>query len=202
MANGRVITGYSMPKVAVYSYATNTVTYTGLTPLARGVSVSMDVETSDSTDFYADNVLAESAGGRFTGGTVTLTVDGLKDAARKLIQGLPTETSMSVSISGTTTTVKVLEYDDRQSAPYVGIGFVVRYMENGVTSYVPVVLTKCVFDVDTIDAETQGENIDFQTAELTATIARDDTTNHRWRRIGEAQTTEAAAEAVIAAMLA
>ena len=198
MANGRVITGYSMPKVAVYSYASNTVTYTGLTALARGVSVSMDVETSDSSDFYADNVLAESAGGRFTGGTVTLTVDGLKDAARKLIQGLPTETSLTVG----TATVKVLEYDDRQSAPYVGIGFIVRYMENGVTSYVPVVLTKCIFDVDTIEAETQGETIDFQTAELTATIARDDTANHTWRRIGEAQTTEALAEAVIAAMLA
>lgn len=198
MANGRVITGYSMPKVAVYSYANSTVTYTGLTPLARGVSVSMDVETSDSTDFYADNVLAESAGGRFTGGTVTLTVDGLKDAARKLIQGLPAETTLTVGSDS----VKVLEYDDRQVAPYVGIGFVVRYMENGVTSYVPVVLTKCIFNVDTISAETQGENIDFQTAELTATIARDDTTNHTWRRIGEAQTTEAAAEAVIAAMLA
>lgn len=198
MANGRVITGYSMPKVAVYSFASNTVTYTGLTPLARGVSVSMDVETSDSSDFYADNVMAESAGGRFTGGSVTLTVDGLKDAARKLIQGLPAETTLTVGSD----TVKVLEYDDRQSAPYVGIGFVVRYMENGVTSYVPVVLTKCIFDVDTLEAETQGENIDFQTAELTATIARDDTTNHTWRRIGEAQTTEAQAEAVIAAMLA
>lgn len=198
MANGRVITGYSMPKVAVYSFASNTVTYTGLTPLARGVSVSMDVETSDSSDFYADNVMAESAGGRFTGGSITLTVDGLKDAARKLIQGLPAETTLTVGSD----TVKVLEYDDRQSAPYVGIGFVVRYMENGVTSYVPVVLTKCIFDVDTLEAETQGENIDFQTAELTATIARDDTTNHTWRRIGEAQTTEALAEAVIAAMLA
>ena len=198
MANGRVITGYSMPKVAVYSYASNTVTYTGLMALARGVSVSMDVETSDSSDFYADNVLAESAGGRFTGGTVTLTVDGLKDDARKLIQGLPTETTLTVGSDS----VKVLEYDDRQAAPYVGVGFVVRYMENGVTSYVPVVLTKCVFDVDTIEAETQGENIDFQTAELTATIARDDTANHTWRRIGEAQTTEALAEAVIAAMLA
>jgi len=198
MANGRVITGYSLPKVAVYSYASNTVTYTGLMALARGVSVSMDVETSDSSDFYADNVTAESAGGRFTGGTVTLTVDGLKDDARKLIQGLPTETTLTVGSDS----VKVLEYDDRQSAPYVGIGFIVRYMENGVTSYVPVVLTKCVFDVDTIEAETQGETIDFQTAELTATIARDDTANHTWRRIGEAQTTEAKAEAVIAAMLA
>jgi len=197
MANGRVITGYSMPKVAVYSYEGNAVTYTGLMALARGVSVSMDVETSDSSDFYADNVLAESAGGRFTGGTVTLTVDGLKDAARKAIQGLPTETNLTVGSEQ----VKVLEYDDRQAAPYVGIGFVVRYMENGITSYVPVVLTKCVFDVDTIEAETQEDAIDFQTSELTATIARDDTANHTWRRIGEAQTTEAKAVAVIDAML-
>lgn len=197
MANGRVITGYSMPKVAVYSYEGSAVTYTGLMALARGVSVSMDVETSDSSDFYADNVLAESAGGRFTGGTVTLTVDGLKDAARKAIQGLPTETNLTVGSEQ----VKVLEYDDRQAAPYVGVGFVVRYMENGITSYVPVVLTKCVFDVDTIEAETQSETIDFQTTELTATIARDDSANHTWRRIGEAQTTEAKAVAVIDAML-
>lgn len=197
MANGRVITGYSMPKVAVYSYEGSAVTYTGLMALARGVSVSMDVETSDSSDFYADNVLAESAGGRFTGGTVTLTVDGLKDAARKAIQGLPTETNLTVGSEQ----VKVLEYDDRQAAPYVGIGFVVRYMENGITSYVPVVLTKCVFDVDTIEAETQEDAIDFQTSELTATIARDDTANHTWRRIGEGQTTEAKAVAVIDEML-
>lgn len=201
MANGRVITGYSKPKVAIYTNTNGTITYTSKMALARGVSVSMDVETSDSTDFYADNVLAESAGGRFTGGTVTLTVDGLKDAARKLIMGLPAETSMSVSISGTTTTVKVLEYDDRQSIPYVGVGFVVRYMEEGVTSYVPVMLSKVIFDEDTIEASTETDSIEFQTAELTASITRDDSTNHRWRRIAEAQTSEAAAEAVLDAML-
>lgn len=201
MANGRVITGYSKPKVAIYVNTSGTISYTSKTALARGVSVSMDIETSDNTDFYADNVLAESAGGRFTGGTVTLTVDGLKDAARKLIMGLPAETSMSVSISGTTTTVKVLEYDDRQSIPYVGVGFIVRYMEAGVTSYVPVMLSKVIFDEDTIEASTETDSIEFQTAELTASITRDDSTNHRWRRIAEAQTSEAAAEAVLDAML-
>lgn len=198
MANGRVITGYSKPVVATYVNTSGTISYTGKMALARGVSVSMDVETSDSTDFYADNVLAESAGGRFTGGTITLEVDGLKDNARKLIQGLPTETTVTVT---TGTTVKVLEYDDRQAAPYVGIGFIVRYMEAGVTTYVPVVLTKCIFDVDTIEAETEGDTLDFQTASLTATITRDDSANHRWRRIAEGQTTEAAAEAVLTALL-
>lgn len=198
MANGRVITGFSKPYVALYSAEGTTVTYTSGTALARGVSVSLDIETGDNENFYADNVMAESAGGTFTGGTVTLTVDGLKDAARKLIMGLPSETSMTVG----TATVKVQEYDDRQAIPYVGIGFVVRYMENGVTSYVPYVFPKCIFSEDGIEANTQEESIEFQTAELSATIMRDDSTNHRWRRIAEAQTTEALAEAAVTAMLA
>lgn len=197
MANGRVITGYSQPKVAVYNANNGEPKYTGYSALARGVSVSMDVETSDSQDFYADNVLAESAGGQFTGGTVSLTVDGLKEAARKLIMGLPAETEITVGEK----TVKVQEYDDRMKIPYVGIGFVVRYMENGVTSYMPVVLTKCIFDVDGLEANTQEEDVEFQPTELSATMTRDDSANHRWRRLAEAQPTEAEAEAVLAVML-
>lgn len=198
MANGRVITGYSLPVVAVYSAEGTTVSYDAVTALARGVSITVDVETADSNDFYADNVLAESASGTFSGGTATLTVDGLKDDARKLIMGLPTATSLSVGSS----TVNVYEYDDRQNAPYVGIGFIVRVMEDGVTSYIPYVLPKALFSTDSIEANTQEEEIDWQTTELEATIFRDDSEHHRWRRVGEAQTTEAQAAAVVAAMLA
>ena len=195
MANGRVITGYSMPKVAKYNETTNK--YSDLMALARGVSVNVDTETADSNDFYADNVLAESATGTFSGGTVTLEVDGLKDAARLLIQGLDEAESLTVG----TSTVSVYNYDDEQKAPYCGVGFVIRYMEGGVTSYVPVVLPKVLFDVDPLEAATQEEEIDWQTTELTATIFRADDTNHTWRRIGEAQTTEANAVAVVDAML-
>lgn len=199
MANGRVVTGYSKPYVALYAESQGTVSYSSGQYLARGVSVSLDVSTGDSQNFYADNVLAESASGVFSSGTVTLTVDGLKDAARKAIMGLPTETSITVT---TGTTVKFQDYDDRQSIPYVGIGFVVRVMEGGTTSYIPYVLTKAIFSEDGLEAATQEESIEFQTTELTATLMRDDSTNHMWRRIGEAQTSEAAAEAAIKAVLA
>ncbi len=198
MANGRVITGFSKPVVALYSNEGATVSYDAVTPLARGVSVSVDIETADSNDFYADNVLAESASGLFSGGTATVTVDGLKEAARTLIQGLPE--ASSVTVGSTTTSVYV--YDDRQSIPYVGFGFVVRVMESGVTSYIPYVYTKVQFAVDGIEANTQEEEIDWQTSELSASIFRDDSANHAWRKIGAAQTSEEAAEAVIAALLA
>lgn len=197
MANGKVITGYSKPYVALYNSNNGAPSYSNGMPLARGVSVSVSSENSDGVNFYADNVTAESAGGVFTGATITLVVDGLKDEARKLIMGLPEPSSVSVDGAD----VNVYDYDDRQVIPYVGIGFIVRYMENGVTTYSPTVFTKAAFDVDGIDAATQEESIDFQTTELSATLMRDDTANHTWRRIAVDQTTEAEAENVVKALL-
>ncbi len=197
MANGRVITGFSKPYIAKYAVNNGTVTYSEGMALARGVQVSLSLETGDSQDFYADNVLAESAGGVFTGGTATFTVDGLKDAARALLMGLPTAESITVG-SGS---VSVQVYDDRQSIPYVGAAFIVRVMENGTTSYIPYFLTKVIFKEDGLEASTQEENIEFQTSELEADVLRDDTTNHVWRKIAAEQTTETAAENVVKAFL-
>ena len=189
MANGKVITGYSRPFVALYNNNEGTITYTSGMPLARGVDVSVEAETGDAVNFYADNVMAESVGGVFTGATITMTVDGLKDAARKLIMGLPSRQ------------VDIYTYDDRQNIPNVGIGFVVRYMESGVTSYQPVVFTKASFSVDGLDAATQEEEIEFQTTELEASLMRDDSEHHAWRKIGAEQTSEADAVAVVRALL-
>lgn len=197
MANGKVITGYSKPFVALYNNSEGTVTYTSGMPLARGVDVSVEAETGDAVNFYADNVMAESVGGVFTGATITMTVDGLKDAARKLIMGLPSAEPISVGSDS----VDIYTYDDRQNIPNVGIGFVIRYMESGVTTYQPVVFTKASFSVDGLDAATQEEEIEFQTTELEASLMRDDSEHHAWRKIGADQTTEAAAVNVVKALL-
>lgn len=197
MANGKVCTGYSKPYVALYNSNNGEITYSDGMPLARGVSVSVSSENSDGVNFYADNVLAESAGGVFTGASITMVVDGLKAEARKLIMGLPEPESVEVGGNA----VEVYDYDDRQHIPNVGVGFIIRYMENGNTTYAPIVLTKCAFGVDGLDAQTQEESIDFQTAELTAVVMRDDSANHRWRRIAADQQTEAEAEEIIKALL-
>lgn len=193
MANGKVCTGFSMPFVALYSAENGTVTYSGGIPLARGVDVSLDIEGASDNDFYADNVKAESDTQTFTNGTVSLTVDGLKDAARKLIMG--------VTASRTVGEVVWEQYDNTQVVPYVGIGFVVRYMENGVTTYAPFILTKCKFSPEGLEAATQEEDIDFQTASLEAEVLRDDSSAQAWKLIGADQTTEAAAVAAYKAIL-
>lgn len=189
MANGKVCTGFSMPWVAKYANNNGTVTYSGGIPLARGVDVSLSVESAGDNNFYADNVLAETDTQAFSSGTLNLTVDGLKAAALKLITGVTT--SQAVSFTGGTVTFDV--WDDLASVPYVGVGFVARYMEAGVTSYVPIILRKVKFSDPEINAATQEESIDWQTQSLEATIMRDDTANHAWKMIGAEQSTEAAA---------
>ena len=193
MANGKVITGYSKPIVAKYTYSSNTITYSNVMALARGVEVNMEVEIGDATNFFADNTISEAVAGQFNGATATLTVDGLKDTARDLIAGLVTQKNITVG----TSTVKAKVYDDLQVIPYVGIGFVVRYMENGVTTYAPVILPKAQFSPESIKAATQGEEVEFQTTELQATVMRADDDNHSWKVVAEDQATEADAVAVI-----
>ncbi len=171
--------------VAIYTSGAQP-TYSNKTVLARGVSVAFDIdEATDDNNFYADNIKAESVAGSFGGGTVTLTVDGLFTAAEKLILGLPEAVQNWTS------------YDDTINTPYCGLGFVVRYMSEGVTSYVPVILNKVKFAMPSLNAATQEEEIDWQTQELTASVMRDDSANHVWMRKGAAQETEAAAVSMI-----
>lgn len=190
MAAGRIRTGFSLPYVALYTPSGTTVTYSNGQRLARGVSVSIEAEAEDSNIFYADNISAESAPGIFTSGTATFTVDGLKLDAERLIMGIPEADAQGF-----------IHYGESLTVPYVGVGFIVRYMEDGVTSYVPMILTKCRFVTPGEDAATATDTIEWQTQEITATILRDDTTNHDWKVVGEAQTTEALAEAKIKTFL-
>nr|DAZ17819.1 MAG TPA: tail tube protein [Caudoviricetes sp.] len=196
-AAGKVCTGFSKPYVAKYSNDGGVVTYSGVMQLARGVSVSMSLNTTDDNTFYADNVSAETAPATFTGGTATLTVDGLLEAAEKFVLGLPEATNVEAGGSQ----VAVSHYGDGMEIPYVGVGFVVRYQSAGVITYAPVVLTKARFQQPGLDAATQEESIDWQTQELTVDLMRDDTTNHDWKLVGADQSTEAAAEEVLKAIL-
>lgn len=186
MAAGKVLTGFSLPYVALYSANGGTVTYSSGQRLARGVSVELEPTVGDNNNFYADNVIAETAGGIMTGGQVTLTVDGLLETAEKLILGLPDAD-----------TNDWIHYGDAMSIPYVGIGFICRYQSEGVVTYTPVVLTKARFQTPSLSANTQEEDIEWQTQELVADLARDDTSSHDWKLVGEAQTTEALAEGML-----
>jgi phi13 family phage major tail protein len=185
-ALGKVCTGFSKPYVALYANNEGAITYSSGQRLARGVEVSIEPESSDASNFYADNIIAETVGGQFTGGTCTLTVDGLLQDAEKLIAGLNTADNDGF-----------INYGLDQSTPFVGLGFVVRYLSGGTTYYTPVILTKATLNPQTLEAATQEDEVDFQTQELEFTLSRDDSTNGVWKKVGGELANESAAETVI-----
>ena len=184
-AAGRVCTGFSKPYVATYSNTGSVVTYSNGQLLARGVSVNLQPESAEDNNFYADNIVAESAAGEFIGGTVELEVDGLFRDTEDLIFGAPAAVDGWVGDG------------DANSIPFCGVGFIVRWMSDGVTKYQPVVLPKVKFNIPEEERATQEDEIDWKTQELVATCLRDDSANRVWKYVGTDYTTEAAAEAAL-----
>lgn len=182
-AAGRVCTGFSKPYVATYSNSGSVVTYSSGQLLARGVSVNLQPESSEDNNFYADNIVAESGAGEFIGGTVELEVDGLFRDTEDLIFGAPAAVDGWVGDG------------DANSTPFCGVGFIVRWMSDGVTKYQPVVLPKVKFNIPEEERATQEDEIEWQTTTITATLMRDDTENKNWRYRGAEFSTEALAEA-------
>ena len=193
-----VTTGFSKPYVAKYNATGQTVTYSGGMPLGRGVSLSLEVETADGNNFYADNVLAESESTNFTSGTANITVDGLENAAAVLTLGLGSPQPLQVN----ETPVQMQGYGKSMAAPYVGYGCVRRTQMQGKVQYWPYILPKVKFSIPGDEIETSEDQINWQTQELSAAVQRDDTAAANWKLISEeGMATEAEAEAAVKAFL-
>lgn len=189
-----VTIGFSKPVVAKYTASGTTVTYSDGMSLGRGVSLSIDVESASDNNFYADNTLAETENAVFTSGTLTVTVDGLENAAAKMILGLPEPETVTVGSKS----VEMQGYGDDMNPPYVGFGCVWAVQMDGVISYIPLVYTKAKFAIPSQEMNTKEDQIDWQTQEMEASLLRDDTTAHNWRKVGvSGMSSEAEALAVV-----
>ncbi|MBR7147436.1 MAG: hypothetical protein IKD13_01285 [Firmicutes bacterium] len=199
MEAGRVLIGFSYPVVAKYNYDGKNVTYSDGRVLARGVSVSLDLETSDDNNFYADNKLAESENGDFNGGTAALTVDGMHPESERFALGLPEPEAVPY---GESKTVKITKHGANAKPPYLAMGYITQYQSGGDENiFVPTILTKGKFRTPKFDAKTREGKKDWQTQELTLDLHRDETEGRNWKWVAEDQTSEAAAMEILNALL-
>lgn len=192
------VIGLSKPYYGIYSATGNAVSYANGAVIGKATEANIEIDTTEDNNLYADNGIAETDRS-FAGGTLTLSTDDLSQEVTKAILGL-TETAITGIEGVTDTSVKELVYDDTQNTPYLGVGFIVKKKVGGAYKWRAVVLCKVMFSVPADAATTQGESIEWQVPELSATIMRDDSATHMWKR--EATfTTEAQAEAYIKARL-
>lgn len=189
-----VTTGYSDPYVALYKGEGGKDSYTGGMVLGGGVSYTDSITAADDNNFYADNQIDESESGVFQSGEATITINYLQPAAATMVLGLTTQQEVgSVQWDG---------YDDQTDPPYIGYGHVKKVMDNGVEKYYGVVYPRIKMALPNESSTTQGETIDWQTQELSATITRSLNGTHAWRWVSNTPfTTRDEAKAAVVAFL-
>lgn len=169
--------GLAIPTCATYTANQGVVTYSNGFTLGRAVEAQIELEDTDPIVLYADNVAAESVAS-FSTGTLTLTIDELSvENAGKILGIVPTTVTTP---SGT-----AISFDSNQATPYLGLGLIVKKIVNNTMVHQAIILRKVQFRVPAGDYTTQGENVEFQTPELEATIMKDDTSSGTWQKWGE-----------------
>lgn len=186
--------GVSKPYYAVYSNTGTTVTYAQGGVAGKATELNIEIEAAEDNALYADNTIAENDTS-FSGGTLTVSTDDLTPEVATAILGV-TSQALDTIDGVTDEDVNELIYDDDQTSPYLGFGIIIKKKHLNEYKWRAIVLTKIQFAIPSDAAVTQGETIEWQVPELTATIMRDDSAKHMWKR--EATfTTEAQAEAYI-----
>lgn len=190
--------GLSKPYFAIYSQNGGKVSYANGAIVGKAVSMDMSLDGGDTNILYADNGAAESANS-FGGGTLTLGTDDLLPAPMVAMLGASEEAISNAAVK--TEGAKWIKFDDDQETPYVGFGAIAKKQVNNQTKWVAIIYPKIQFQNLGDSFTTQGETIEWQTPEITATLMRDDTEKHEWRRMSSPLDAEAEAEALIKSFL-
>lgn len=175
--------GLAKPIVAMLSTQSTT---SGVTTPAYtngfvcGKAINLSVTPNyNETKLYADNILDEYVK-EFKDGTITLGVDRLPKAAQTVMFGH--------TISGTNE--DEITYKTGDSGNYVGVGFYIDKVEDGVKSYEASVVFKAKFAEGATSYTTKGDSIEFQTPSIEGAVSALD--DGQWKK-SKVFTTESAA---------
>lgn len=155
-------------KIGKYTNTDGTITYD--TPVSMGDAMSVELNlTAAEGRLYAESRLAEYKK-LITGGTVSVGVKYITDAAQKLLFGM-SENTRNV---GTNTSQKSLKATAKDIAKYVGMGFYAPDTIDGTDKYTAVFVYKVLFGAPGYVYATKGDSITFQTPTTTGEFLADD----------------------------
>lgn len=155
-------------KIGKYTNTDGTITYD--TPVSMGDAMSVELNlTAAEGRLYAESRLAEYKK-LITGGTASVGVKYITDAAQKLLFGM-SENTRNVGIN---TSQKSLKATAKDIAKYVGMGFYAPDAIDGTDKYTAVFVYKVLFGAPGYVYATKGDSITFQTPTTTGEFLADD----------------------------
>ena len=155
-------------KIGKYMNTEGTITYD--TPISMGDAISVELNlTAAEGRLYAESRLAEYKK-LITGGTASVGVKYITDAAQKLLFGM-SENTRNV---GANASQKSLKATAKDIAKYVGMGFYAPDAIDGTDKYTAVFVYKVLFGAPSYVYATKGDSITFQTPTTTGEFLADD----------------------------
>ena len=174
-------------KIGKYINTEGTITYD--TPISMGDAISVELNlTAAEGRLYAESRLAEYKK-LITGGTASVGVKYITDAAQKLLFGM-SENTRNV---GTNASQKSLKATAKDIAKYVGMGFYAPDAIDGTDKYTAVFVYKVLFGAPSYVYATKGDSITFQTPTTTGEFLADDSED---KNIMEIATLESETDAI------
>lgn len=174
-------------KIGKYINTEGTITYD--TPISMGDAMSVELNlTAAEGRLYAESRLAEYKK-LITGGTASVGVKYITDAAQKLLFGM-SENTRNV---GTNASQKSLKATAKDIAKYVGMGFYAPDAIDGTDKYTAVFVYKVLFGAPGYVYATKGDSIAFQTPTTTGEFLADDSED---KNIMETATLESETDAI------
>lgn len=146
--------------------------YQGVKTMGKAISASFEPNTPDDNPLYANNAVAENDSSGASGGTLTLTLDRLDQAAAADLYGLTVQ-DVEVTVGtapGTQETGKKLGYTGMEQSNPVGVAFIRMNQEDGVRNHEVVLYRRVTFGMPAEEAETLGESIEWQTPEIEGSV--------------------------------
>ena len=173
-------------KVAKYVNTSGAITYTDAQKLGDAMNVTLELKFAEGR-LYAESTLSEYLK-LATGGTISIGVKYIPDEVQELIFGAATSShtvETDISITG-------LKFSAKDIADYVGVAFYAPDKIDGQTKYTCVMVRKTLFGPPSMNFQTKGENITFNTPTTTGEFLADDSPSQILLETGVADTEAAA----------
>ena len=165
-------------KVAKYINNNGTVSYTNKQSAGDAMTAVLELRYAEGR-LYAESKLAEYMR-KAVGGTITLGVKYIPDAAQKLMFGSVEKTrSITYQVGTTEVTENVgsLQLGAESQGSYVGVAFYANDMVDGVEKYTAVYVPKALFGPPGSNFQTTGDGINFQSPTTTGEFLASDATD-------------------------
>ena len=189
---------------AKYVNTAGVITYTNPQKVGDAMTANLELRYAEGR-LYAESALAEYLR-KAVGGTISLGVKYIKSAAQKLMFGSSDSARTIIytpagSSSTATASVEGLTIGAKTTGQYVGVAFYAPDMVDGVEKYTCVKISKALFGPPSMQLQTAGENIQFNTPTTSGEFMADDSATQNLIEVAIADTEEQAI-AWVAAVLA